>query len=313
MSNADHLEDVGPGHGTKSDADRKRLIIALAVIVVYMVGEVVAGIISGSLALLADAGHMLTDAGAIGLSLFAMRLAVRPPQRGMTFGLKRAEILSALANGVTLLVIAALIIFEGVVRVLSSPHVDATVMLVVALIGIVVNLLATWQLAKANRQSLNVEGSFQHILTDLFAFIGTAIAAVVILGTGFQRADPIASFLVAALMLRAAYGLIRDAGRVLLEAAPEGMDSRVIRDALLSHPAVTDVHDFHLWEVTSGFPSLSAHVLVRQIDDCHATRLELEQLLGDRFHIEHTTLQVDHDEQDRLLTINMNEDRFRQW
>jgi cobalt-zinc-cadmium efflux system protein len=176
------------------------------------------------------------------------------------------------------------------------------VILIVALVGIVVNLVATWQLSKANRESMNVEGSFQHIFTDLLAFIFTAIAAVVILTTGFIRADAIASLIVAAIMFRAAYGLLRDSGRVLLEAAPEGMSVTEIGDALARHPHVSDVHDLHVWTITSGFPSLSAHVLVHTGDDCHAIRRELEQMLKQRFDIEHTTLQVDH-ESPRVLRI----------
>ena len=182
-----------------------------------MVGEVIAGLLAHSLALLSDAGHMLTDAGALGLSLVAIRLAKQPPAGGFTYGLKRAEILSALANGATLAAIGALIVYEAVRRVVTPPDVQAPIILAVALVGIAVNLLATWQIAKANRTSLNVEASFRHILTDLYAFIGTAIAAVVIMFTGFTRADAIVSFLVALLMFKAAYGLLRDAGRVVLE------------------------------------------------------------------------------------------------
>lgn len=176
-------------------------------------------------------------------------------------------------------------------------------MLAVAVVGIAVNMLATSQLARAQRKSLNVEGSYQHVLTDLYAFIGTAIAAAVILATGFLRADAIASLFVAALMLRAAYGLVRDAGRVLLEAAPQGMSPSEIGAALAAHPKVVDVHDLHVWEITSGFPALSAHVLVHPGDDCHAVRRELEQLLDERFGIDHTTLQVDHRNERGLLSV----------
>jgi cobalt-zinc-cadmium efflux system protein len=176
-------------------------------------------------------------------------------------------------------------------------------MLGVALAGVAVNLVIAWQLAKAERRSLNLRGSYQHILTDLYAFIGTAVAAVVILLTGFDRADPIASILVAGLMLRAAYGLLRDAGRVLLEAAPAGVRPMEIADAIAERPSVANVHDLHVWEITSGFPALSAHVLVRPGDDCHAVRRDLEQLLGRRFGIEHTTLQVDHVTRQAPITI----------
>ncbi len=267
-----------------------------------MAAEVVAGILAHSLALLSDAAHMLTDAGALGLSLVVIRLAARPSKGDLTFGLKRTEILSAQANGATLLVLGGLIVYEGIRRLVAPPQPQGTVILIVALAGILVNLVATWQLSKANRESMNVEGSFQHILTDLLAYTFTAVAAVVILTTGFIRADAIASLIVAAIMFRAAYGLLRNSGRVLLEAAPEGMSVTEIGDALAGHPHVSDVHDLHVWTITSGFPSLSAHVLVHPGDDCHAIRRELEQMLQRRFDIEHTTLQVDH-EAPRVLRI----------
>ena len=285
---ADHHHRVTPA------ADGRRLTIALGLIVAFMVCEVVAGILAHSLALLSDAAHMLTDAGALVLSLVAMRLAVRPPRGGLTYGLKRAEILSALSNGVALFVLAAVIVYEAIRRIMAPLRVDPAVMLGVALAGIAVNLIVTWQLARAERRSLNLRGSYQHILTDLYAFAGTALAAVAIMLTGFQRADAVASLLTACLMVRAGWALVRDAGRVLLEAAPLGMSPREIADAILRHPRVANVHDFHLWEITSGMPALSAHVLVPAGDDCHAVRRELERLLESRFGITHTTLQVDH-------------------
>jgi cobalt-zinc-cadmium efflux system protein len=272
-----------------------KLGVALALILGFMAVEVVAGILAGSLALLSDAAHMLTDAAAIGLSLVAAKLAARPARGAMTYGLGRAEILSAQANGVTLLVLAAFVAYEGVRRLVSPPDVHGWPVLVVALAGIVVNLAAAWVLGRADRRSLNVEGSFQHVLTDLYAFIGTAIAAGVILATGFDRADAIASLAIAALMIRSGSGLVRASGRVFLEAAPEGLDPPAIGTALAGQPGVVEVHDLHVWEVTSGFPALSAHVLVGRDTDCHAARLTLETLLHDRFKIEHTTLQVDHE------------------
>lgn len=278
-----------------ADASRGRLAAALGLIVAFMVGEVVAGILAHSLALLSDAAHMLTDAGAIGLSLLALRLAARPAAGAMTFGLKRAEILSAQANGGSLLVLAGLIVYEAIHRLVAPPSVSGWTVTIVALVGIAVNLLATWLLAKANRQNMAVEGSFQHILTDLYAFIGTAIAGVLIVTTGFHRADPIASLVVAALMLRAAYGLLKNSCRVLLEMAPEQLNVQEIGAALAAHPHVASVHDLHVWEIGSDFPSLSAHVLVHRGDDCHAIRMQLERLLAERFNIEHTTLQVDHE------------------
>ena len=282
------------GHTHGGGEDARRLGIALALILAFMVGEIVAGILAHSLALLSDAAHMLTDAGALAVSLVVLRLAARPAGGNRTFGLRRSEILSAQANGATLLVLAGLIVYGAVQRLVSPPDAHGGVMVVVALAGIGVNLLATWQLAGANRESLNIEGSFQHILTDLFAFIATAIAGIVILAAGWVRADPVAALFVAAIMFRAAWGLLRDSGRVLLDIAPAGLPVQEIGTAMASHPGVVEVHDLHVWEVTTEFPTLSAHVLVEAGADCHGIRRELEVLLHDRFGLEHTTLQVEH-------------------
>ena len=302
----------GHSHGVSADADRSKLAIALALIVGFMLFEVVVGAIVHSLALLSDAAHMLTDAGAIALSLVALRLAARPAKGALTFGLKRAEILSAQFNGATLLVLGLLIVFEGIRRLIHPPAVGGTAVLIVALVGIVVNLVATYTLSKANRQSMNVEGAFQHILTDLAAFIFTAIAGAVIIVTGFHRADGIASLVIAAIMLYAAYGLLKASGRVFLEAAPQGIDPDAIGHRMAAIAGVAEVHDLHVWEVTSGFPALSAHVLVREDSDCHALGRDLKRLLHDEFHIEHTTLQVDHEhERDQLLSIETAEQAQR--
>jgi cobalt-zinc-cadmium efflux system protein len=288
-----HLHVPG-ADGANRDADRVRLRLALALIVGFMAVEVAAGVIANSLALLSDAGHMLADAGAIGFSLLALRLASRPAGGAMTFGFRRAEILSAQANGVTLLIVAGFIGYEAVRRLFGPPHVRGGLILAVALSGILVNLAAAWTLAGADRRSLNVEGSFQHVLVDLYAFIGTAIAAAVILLTGFQRADPIVSLLIAGLMIRTGYSLVKASGRVFLEAAPEGLDPEAIGGALIAQPGVVEVHDLHVWEVTSGFPAFSAHVLVSAERDCHLARREMEAMLHERFGLDHTTLQVDH-------------------
>jgi cobalt-zinc-cadmium efflux system protein len=284
----------GHSHGNLADAGRAPLTVALALIVAFMSVEVAAGVIAHSLALLSDAAHMLTDAGAIGFSLLAMRLAARPAQGAMTFGLRRVEILSAQANGVTLLVLAAFIAYDAVRRLFAPAQVRGGLMLAVALAGVLVNLAAAWTLARADRSSLNVQGSFQHILTDLYGFIGTALAAVVILATGFQRADPIVSLLIAGLMIRSGASIVKASGRIFLEAAPEGLDPQAIGRALVAQQGVVEVHDLHVWEVTSGFPALSAHVLVGAAQDCHEARRAMEAMLHERFGLDHTTLQVDH-------------------
>jgi len=287
-----HEHAHGHTHGSGDDA--RRLAVVFALIVAFMAGEVTAGILAHSLALLSDAAHMLTDAGALAMSLVVLRLAAQPAGGNRTFGLRRSEILSAQANGATLLVLAGLIVYGAVRRLVSPPQASGTVILVVALAGIGVNLLATWQLSGANRRSLNVEGSFQHVLTDLFAFVATAVAGAVILASGWVRADAVAALFVAALMLRSSWRLLRDSGRVLLDIAPAGLPVDEIGTAMASHPRVVEVHDLHVWEVTTEFPTLSAHVLVEPDVDCHGIRRELEQLLRDRFGLEHTTLQVDH-------------------
>jgi cobalt-zinc-cadmium efflux system protein len=281
------------GHAHAATADGRRLGLALALILGFMAVEVVVGFLASSLALLSDAAHMLTDAGAIALALAAARLADRPAKGGFTFGLKRAEILSAQINGVTLVALATAIVAEGIRRLISPPEVEGAAVLAVALAGIVVNLLATLVLSGANRRSLNVEGAFQHVLTDLYAFIATAIAGGVILATGFRAADGIAALFVAALMLRSGWGLLRESGRVLLEAAPRGLDPQEIGRTLASEEHVVEVHDLHVWEVTSGMPSLSAHVTVRAGCDTQSHRRRLAELLRERFGIDHSTLQVE--------------------
>ena len=288
----------GHTHGASEDADARRLARGLALIVVFMAAEIVAGILAHSLALLSDAAHMLTDAGALLLSIAVLRLVRRPAGGNVTFGLRRLEALSAQANGALLLVLAGLIVYGGIHRLVTPPSPGG--------LTIVVNLLATRELARANRESLNLEGAFQHLLTDLFAFVATGAAGAVILATGFGRADGIAALLIAAIMIRAGVGLLRASGRVLLEIAPERVSVDDVGRELARYPQVAEVHDLHVWEIGAGFPALSAHVLVDADADCHGIRRELERILLDRFSIEHTTLQVDH-AQAELLQIRHGE------
>ena len=284
----------GHSHGVSADADRKWLSLALGLIGVFMAGEVVAGLIAGSLALLSDAAHMLTDAGGIVLALVAIRLAARPPKGGFTFGLKRAEILSAQANGLTMLILAVWLAIEAIRRLAHPPEVTGGLVLVTALVGIVFNVVASWAISRANRASLNIEGAFQHILNDLFDFVATAIAGLVVLLTGYARADAIATLIVVALMVKAGVGLIRESGKIFLEAAPSGIDPPALGARLTGVAGVVEVHDLHVWQITSGQPALSAHVLVADGLDCHAIRGEIERLLRADYQITHSTLQVDH-------------------
>jgi cobalt-zinc-cadmium efflux system protein len=291
-----HPHGHSHSHGPAREDERRALTTTLALIVAFMLVEVVVAVIASSLALLSDAAHMLTDAAALALSLAAARLAARPAQGALTYGLGRVEILSAQANGVTLLVLALVIVYDAIVRLVSPQHVHGGPVLAVALAGIVVNLVAARIMAGDGEQrSLNVEGSYRHILTDLYGFVATAVAAVVILATGFSRADAIASLTIAGLMLHASYGLLMQSGRVFMEAAPAGLDPERIGHALAAQPGVVEVHDLHVWEVTTGFPALSAHIIVRAGDDCHELRHVLQQLLEQQFDVRHTTLQVDHE------------------
>jgi cobalt-zinc-cadmium efflux system protein len=289
-----HDHDHHHAHGIARDADRRYLWIALLLLLGFMAAEIVVGLLAQSLALISDAGHMLTDVGSIGLALVAMRLASRPAKGRFTYGLKRVEILSAQANGLTLLLLAAWFIIEAIRRLIHPPEVHGLLVTVVAVVGIGVNLLAVWSMSRANRQSLNIEGSFQHILTDLYAFIATAIAGVIVWKTGWNRVDSIAALVVAGLMLKAGIGLVRDSGRIFLEAAPRNIDPATIAEGVCRIPGVTGIEDLHVWEVTSGMPALSAHVYVEREVDCHAVQRSVEAMLHDTFAIAHTTLQTDH-------------------
>jgi cobalt-zinc-cadmium efflux system protein len=287
-------------HGTAAAADPRWLSGALALILAFMAGEVVAGLAAHSLALISDAAHMLTDAASLALVLVTARLAARPPTGGYTYGLKRAEILSAQANGITLVLLAIWLGYSAIRRLLTPPAVAGGTVLVVALVGIAVNVTAAMLIARAGGhgpgqpRSLNLAGAFRHVVTDLYAFIATAVAGLIIILTGFSRADAIATLVVVVLMLHAGYGLIKDSGRIFLEAAPAGLSPTAVGAAMAARPLVCEVHDLHIWEITSGLAAASAHVLVAPGSDCHAVRADLEAFLSEEYGITHATLQVDH-------------------
>jgi cobalt-zinc-cadmium efflux system protein len=280
------------------------LALSLGLLLALMVGEVVFGFLATSLALFADAAHMLTDAAALALALVAASVAGRPAEGRWTFGFGRSEILAAQANGLTLALLGGWVVYEAVRRLVDPPDVDAAVVGLVAAAGIVVNLAVVALLTRAERQSLNVRGAYLHIATDLTAFLGTGAAAGLILLTGWNRFDPVASLLVAALMLGAAWTLLRESGRIFLEGAPEFAPPADVGRAIAEYPGVVEAHDLHVWTVTDGFPALSAHVLVQPGADCHRIRLDLERLLRERFAIDHTTLQVEHAASARGLEIS---------
>ena len=305
----DHDHDHGAGHdhshgaGAYRDADRKALKIAAVLTAGFMLVEVAGGLITGSLALLADAGHMLSDSFSLVLALFAVSLAARPATSRRTFGFKRAEILAALVNGLLLALVSIWVVVEAIRRLGDPVDVLAGGMLTVAIIGLGVNVLAAWVLYSSSGESLNVKAALRHVLADLAGSVGVIIAAVVIMLTGWEAADPIISILISLLIVASAWSILRDSVDVLLEAVPRGLDAEKIGMAMASVPEVEQVHDLHVWEITSGFPSLSAHVLVGKDSDCHAARAEIEAVLHDEFEIDHVTLQVEHSGADELLTI----------
>jgi cobalt-zinc-cadmium efflux system protein len=285
-------------HGSAPGADARWLSGALALILAFMAGEVVAGLTAHSLALISDAAHMLTDAASIALVLITARLAARPPAGGYTYGLKRAEILSAQANGITLVLLAIWLGYTAIRHLVTPPAVNGGTVLGVALAGVAVNVAVAMLIARAGgrgqARSLNLAGAFQHVVTDLYAFIATAVAGLVILATGFDRADAIATLVVVVLMLYAGYGLLKDSGRIFLEAAPAGLSPAAVGAAMADRPLVCEVHDLHIWEITSGLSAASAHVLVAPGADCHSVRADLEAFLSREYGITHATLQVDH-------------------
>jgi cobalt-zinc-cadmium efflux system protein len=270
---------------------------ALTLIAAFFVVEIVAAILGSSLVLFADAGHMITDVSALAMSAWALRLARRPAGARWTFGLRRAEILSAAVNGVSLVAVGLVILVEAVQRLVTPYPVNGTLVLVIALIGAAVNLAATTVLGQANRGNLNIRGAYLHVLTDLFAFVATAIAGVVILAWHWQRADAVASLLVVALMAYAAWGLLRDAGRILLQGTPDNLDLADVRQHLTQVAHVVDVHDLHAWSVASDLTTLSAHVVVENtcFDDGHAPQIldALQSCLTEHFSVQHATFQLE--------------------
>jgi cobalt-zinc-cadmium efflux system protein len=279
-------------HSHQPTSARRPLALALTLILALMAGEIVFGVVAGSLALMADAGHMLTDAAALGLAVAAASFARRPARGRWTFGFRRLEILAAHVNGITLLVVGVVIVYTALHRLIDPPDVRGGIVVAVALAGVAVSLVATALLMKPSRESLNVRGAFLHVATDLAAFVGTAVAGALILATGWDRFDPIASLVVAALIFWSSFVLLRESTRILLDVAPR--EPREIADAMLAVPQVAEVHDLHVWTVGSGFPSVSAHVLVEPGADCHGIRQELADLLRERFGLSHSTLQVEH-------------------
>ena len=283
-----HNHDHGRG------ADRRALAITFVLTTVFTVAEVVGGLVTGSLALLADAGHMLSDTLSLGVALFAVWLAGRPSTPNRSFGYKRAEILAALFNGATLVAISVWIFIEAYHRFREPPEILGGWMLVVAAVGLVVNVAGAAILSRSGGESLNLQGALRHVVADILGSVGAIAAALVILTTGWYYADPIISALIGLLVLGSSWKLLRDSTNVLLEGTPRGIDADEVGRSMAASEGVQEVHDLHIWTITSGFPALAAHVLVGRDENCHARRRDIEELLAREYGIEHTTLQVDH-------------------
>jgi cobalt-zinc-cadmium efflux system protein len=288
-----HGHDHHP-HEAGRGADARALGVVLVLTALFAVAEVVGGLVSGSLALLADAGHMLSDAMSLVLALGAIWLARRPATARLSFGFRRAEILAALANGVALVAIAIWIWVEAAGRLADPPGVEGTPTLAIALAGLVVNIMGAAVLMRSGGDSLNVRAALMHVLGDLLGSLGVIVAAAIIITTGHLLADPIVSIVIGGLVLVSSWRVLRESVAVLLEAAPEGIDADEVGRRMAAAPGVREVHDLHVWTITSGFPALSAHVIVGPGEDCHARRRELSELLERDFRIHHSTLQVEH-------------------
>ena len=287
MGHHDHKANAREGN-------RRELALVLILTSSFTVVEIIGGILTGSLALLADAGHMLSDNFSLGVALFAAWLAGRPATPEKSFGYRRAEILAALANGLTLVAISVWIFIEAYTRLREPAEVLGGPMLVVATLGLLVNVAGAAILYRSGGDSLNVEGAMRHVLADALGSAGAMAAAATIILTGWRYADPLISVAIGLLILGSSWKLLRDSTNILLEATPRGLNAGEVGQKMAAADGIVEVHDLHIWTITSGFPALSAHVLVGKHEDCHARRRELEELLTNEYGISHTTLQVDH-------------------
>jgi len=287
-----HHQQVG------DDENKRRLRAVLVLVAAYMVAEVIGGWLTNSLALLADAGHMLSDAGALGLSLFAVRIAQRPPSATRTYGYYRAEILAALANGATLVAISALIFAEAYERFGAPPEVRGGLMMIIASGGLLVNVIGLWILDAGKSGNLNVRGAWLHVLGDLLGSVGAIAAGVLIWAFDWNWADPVASVIIGALVLYSSWHLLREAVAVLLEGAPGHIDVDEVRHSLAGIRGVLAVHDLHVWTIASGRVSLSCHVVAHEQPAPRELLQSMNQLLDERFHIRHTTIQIEPEQLD---------------
>ena len=284
----------GHSHGAeRRSANQRRLKLTLVLVILYMAAEVIGGLLSGSLALLADAGHMLSDAGSLALALFAMWLASRPSGSQHTYGYYRTEILAALANGATLVAISILIFIEAYQRLANPPEVQAGIMMAVATGGLVVNLLGLWLLQEGRRDSLNMQGAWLHILADTLGSFQAIAAGALIWAFGWNWADPLASIIIGVLIIFSSWSVLKESVAVLMESSPLHIDVDEVLEAMREVGGAAGVHDLHVWTITSGMVALSAHVLPESEYDRDDLLKDLSDTLKHRFDISHVTIQIE--------------------
>jgi cobalt-zinc-cadmium efflux system protein len=289
-----HSYDHGHGHNHHSSNNKKALKLSFFIIATYMIVEITGGVLTNSLALLSDAGHMLSDAAALGLSYLALTFGEKGASLSKTFGYKRFEILAAFINGITLIAISVYIFWEAYQRILNPPEVISTGMLIVAVIGLIVNIVAAYILMRGDKdENLNVRSAFLHVLGDLLGSVGAIVASLLIMFFGWNLADPIASVIVAILIIISGYRVTKESFHILMEDAPTNIDVAKVKDSLLALTGIKDVHDLHIWSITSDFPALSCHIVIDQGIAHQELLNRAKKLLHDEYHIEHTTIQID--------------------
>lgn len=294
-----HDHGHGDGHDHTHNANKKALLISFIMISAYMIAEAIGGFVTNSLALLSDAGHMLSDSLSLGVGLLAFKFGEKVADEARTYGYKRFEILAALFNGVLLIVISLYIMWEAYHRFLNPPGVASVGMLVVAIIGMAVNVVVAWILMKGDTsENLNLRAAFLHVLGDLLGSVGAVVAALLIMLFGWNWADPTASVLVSILIIISGWRVTKDAVHVLMEGKPAGIDVEEIKSKLLGLAPVKNVHDLHIWSITSDFPSLSCHLIVTEDHDRDTILRQATDLLHDEFSIKHTTIQIEGESSD---------------
>ncbi len=274
---------------------QNRIAVAFLVTTLFMVAEVVGGIVFNSLALLADAGHMISDIAALALSWVAIRIGKRPPTDRHTYGFKRSEILTALLNGLALWLIVGAIFYEAIHRLFNPQPVEGFGMLVVGGLGLVVNLLMAWLLFGSRRESLNVKAAFIHVVSDALGSVGAIVGAVIILGTSLFWVDPLISIFIGVLILYSSWGLIKESTHILMEGAPAGLSVSEIEETVLQQSGVCCIHDLHVWTIAGERPALSVHVVLAESESADGNQilLDLRRVLKSKFNIEHSTIQIE--------------------